>query len=86
MLKLIAQFATRGNIYVATEKARGALLYTLMQYPQLTLFPPQLEGHRKVAGALWSGGAENDRLGLPPASRTAPSQALPPSAAGLAAR
>jgi hypothetical protein len=39
VLKLIEEFDTRGNIYVATEKARGALLYTLMQYPQLTLFP-----------------------------------------------
>jgi hypothetical protein len=39
VLKLIEEFDTRGNIYVATGKARGALLYTLMQYPQLTLFP-----------------------------------------------
>ena len=37
--KLIEEFGTRGNIYVATEKAHGALLYTLMQYPQLMLFP-----------------------------------------------
>ena len=32
VLKLIAEFGAQGNIYVATEKARGALLYTLMQF------------------------------------------------------
>ena len=46
VLKLIAEFGTRGNIYVATEKARGALLYTLMQYPTAHALPPQLEGYR----------------------------------------
>ena len=84
VLKLIAEFGTRGNIYVATEKARGALLYTLMQYPQLTLFPLNSKATGKLRGDPASGRGQKRPLGLPPASRTG--QALPPSAAGLAAR
>jgi len=61
VLKLIAEFATRGNIYVATEKARGALLYTLMQYPQLTLFPLNSKATGKLRETLRAGGAKNDR-------------------------
>src|SRR5262245_29613640 len=63
LLKLIAEFGTRGNIYVATEKARGALLYTLMQYPQLTLFPLNSEGHRKAAGDPAGGRGQKRPLG-----------------------
>ena len=61
MLKLIEEFGARGNIYVATEKARGALLYTLMQYPQLTLFPLNSKATGKLREALRAGGAKNDR-------------------------
>ena len=61
VLKLIAQFGTRGAIYVATEKARGALLYTLMQYPQLTLFPLNSKATGKLRETLRAGGAKNDR-------------------------
>ncbi len=61
VLKLIEEFGARGNIYVATEKARGALLYTLMQYPQLTLFPLNSKATGKLREALRAGGAKNDR-------------------------
>ena len=61
VLKLIEEFGARGNIYVATEKARGALLYTLMQYPQLTLFPLNSKATGKLREALRVGGAKNDR-------------------------
>ena len=61
VLKLIAQFGTRGAIYVATEKARGALLYTLMQYPQLTLFPLNSKATGKLRETLRAGAAKNDR-------------------------
>ena len=61
VLKLIEEFGARGNIYVATEKARGALLYTLMQYPQLTLFPLNSKATGKLREALRAGGAKTDR-------------------------
>jgi hypothetical protein len=61
VLKLIEEFGARGNIYVATEKARRALLYTLMQYPQLTLFPLNSKATGKLREALRAGGAKNDR-------------------------
>ena len=61
VLKLIEEFGAQGNIYVATEKARGALLYTLMQYPQLTLFPLNSKATGKLRAALRAGGAKNDR-------------------------
>ena len=61
VLKLIEEFGTRGSIYVATEKARGALLYTLMQYPQLRLFPPQLEATGKLRETPRASGTKNDR-------------------------
>ena len=76
VLKLIEEFDTRGNIYVATEKARGALLYTLMQYPQLTLFH-STRSHRKVTRDPASERDQKRPLGLPPASRIG--QALSPS-------
>ena len=84
VLKLIEEFGAQGNIYVATEKARGALLYTLMQYPQLTLFPLNSKATGKTARGPAGRRSQKRPLGLPPASRTG--QALPPSAAGLAAR
>ena len=61
VLKLIEEFGARGSIYIATEKARGALLYTLMQYPQLTLFPLNSKATGKLREALRAGGAKNDR-------------------------
>ncbi len=56
VLKLIEEFGARGNIYVATEKARGALLYTLMQYPQLTLFPLNSKATGKLREACGRAG------------------------------
>ena len=39
VLKLIAQFAARGNIYVATEKARGALVLRTLAAQLRALLP-----------------------------------------------
>ena len=83
VLKLIEEFGARGNLYVATEKARGALLYTLM-LPATHALPAQLEGYREAARGPTGRRGQKRPLGLPPASRTG--QTLPPPAAGLAAR
>ena len=66
VLKLIEEFGAQGNIYVATEKARGALLYTLMQYPQLTLFPLNSKATGKTARGPAGRRSQKRLLGLPP--------------------
>lgn len=59
--QLLITYGGRGRICVAVEKARGALLYTLMRYSgDLTLYPLNSKVTGKLRDALRAGGAKND--------------------------
>lgn len=59
--QLLSTYGGRGRICVAVEKARGALLYTLMRYSaDLTLYPLNSKVTGKLRDALRAGGAKND--------------------------
>jgi len=59
--QLLSRHGGRGRIRVGVEKARGALLYTLMRYgDELTLYPLNSKVTGKLRDALRAGGAKND--------------------------
>lgn len=57
---IIQQYTALGKIYVGVEKSRGALLYALMQYPELTLFPLHSQSIGSFRDALKASGAKSD--------------------------